>query len=184
MTFLLPETDDDPDPRYSRRGGVYTPADQAIVKWFSGDEYRIRLTAANSGGVLGLVEAMVPPLSGPVAHTHADQDETFYMIDGELEFLDGDQTFMAAPGDVVFIPRTIRHRFKNVGSRPARMLFMYTPGGTEQVFIEGGDEPVSGAEVQPWGPERINDEFIGLLRKYGCEALPEEADVVQDQVQD
>jgi len=109
-----------------------------------------------------------------VAHTHTDQDETFYIIDGMLEFLDGNQTFIAARGDVVFIPRTIRHRFKNVGSAPAKMLFMYTPGGTEQVFIEGGDEPVSGAEVQPWGPERINDEFIALLRKYDCEALPEE----------
>jgi quercetin dioxygenase-like cupin family protein len=174
MTFLSSETGDDSDPRYTRRGGVYVPADQAVVKWFSGDEYKIRLTAANSNGALGLVEALIPPLSGPVAHAHADQDETFYVIDGTLEFLDGDQTFTAAPGDVVFIPRNIRHRFKNVGPAPAKMLFMYTPGGTEQVFIEGGDEPVSGAEVQPWGPERINDELTGLLRNYGCELLPEE----------
>ena len=174
MSLLPSETYGDPDPGYTRRAGVYVPADQAVTKWFSGDEYRIRLTAADSNGALGLVEAMVPPLSGPVAHTHADQDETFYMIDGELEFLDGDRTFIAGPGDVVFIPRTIRHRFKNVGPRLAKMLFMYTPGGTEQAFIEGGDEPVPGAEVQPWGPERIDDQFIRLLRKYGCEPLPEE----------
>jgi hypothetical protein len=78
MTFLLSETDGDhPDPRYTRRGDVYVPADQAVTKLFSGDEYRIRLTAADSNGSLGLVEAMVSPLSGPVAHAHADQDETF-----------------------------------------------------------------------------------------------------------
>jgi hypothetical protein len=55
----------------------------------------------------------------------------------------------------------------------ARILFFYTPGGTEQTFIEGGDEPENGVPVRPWGPERITADFIGVLEKYGTYALPD-----------
>jgi hypothetical protein len=96
---------------------------------------------------------------------------TFYLIAGELEFLQGNQVFTAAAGDVVFIPRGMTHRFTNPGIQPARMLFIYTPGGAEGLFTEAGDEPQPGVQVQPWGPERIDDRLLGLLAKYD-NALP------------
>jgi hypothetical protein len=46
------------------------------------------------------------------------------------------------------------------------MLFFYTPGGAEQLFVEGGDEPQPGVQVQPWGPERIDERLLSLLDKY------------------
>jgi hypothetical protein len=55
---------------------------------------------------------------------------------------------------------------------PTRMLFLYTPGGREGVFVEGGDEPQTGVQVPPWGPERIDESFLELLGRCGCEALP------------
>lgn len=48
----------------------------------------------------------------------------------------------------------------------ASMLFFYTPGGAEQLFVEGGDEPQPGVQVQPWGPERIDERLLSLLDKY------------------
>lgn len=162
------------DPRYTTRGGVYVPAGGGPTKWFSGDVYTVRLSAAATNGSLGIVEASAPPGSGPVPHTHADQDETFYLLSGELEFLDGDRVFTAGQGDIVHVPRKIRHRFLNVGLHTAKMLFIYTPGGTEELFIEGGDEPQRGVQVQPWGPERFDDRILGLFAKYGTEALPDE----------
>ncbi|MEV6371345.1 cupin domain-containing protein [Micromonospora musae] len=162
------------DPRYTRRGGIHVPANTGETKWFSGDVYTVRLGAAATNGSIGIVEASVPPGSGPVAHTHADQDETFYLLSGELEFLDGDRIFTASAGDIVFIPRTIRHRFKNVGLHTAKMLFLYTPGGAEDLFLEGGDEPEPGVAVQAWGPERFDERILGLFRKHGVEALPED----------
>jgi quercetin dioxygenase-like cupin family protein len=143
------------------------------VTWFSGDEYTMKLTAANTAGAFSLVEASVPPGSGPVPHSHPDHDETFSLLSGRLEFLDGDRTFVAGPGDLVYVPRGSRHRFLNVGEQHATMLFMFTPGGPEGLFIEGGDEPVPGAQVQPWGPERITPHILDLAEKYGHVALPD-----------
>lgn len=171
MTFFIPEADD--DDRFTKRGALHVPSGEGITKWFSGDVYTVKLQARQTHGALGLIEASVPAGSGPVAHTHADQDETFYIISGELEFLDGDATYMARAGDIVHCPRRIRHRFHNVGLHTAKMIFFYTPGGTEQTFIEGGDEPVAGQSVRPWGPERIDDRFIQVLERYGTTALPE-----------
>jgi hypothetical protein len=51
------------------------------------------------------------------------------------------------------------------------MIFIYTPGGAEGLFTEAGDEPQPGVQVQPWGPERIDDRLLGLLAKYD-NALP------------
>ncbi|WP_433276093.1 cupin domain-containing protein [Pseudonocardia xinjiangensis] len=171
MSISLPTAGD--DPRYTTRGAVYVPSGAGITKWFSGDVYTTKLRAQDTNGALGVIDASVPVGSGPVPHTHADQDETFFLLSGELEFLDGDKTFMAYAGDLVFVPRKIRHRFMNVGLHPARMLFFYTPGGTESTFIEGGDEPEAGVMVQPWGPERIDERVLSILAKYGTEALPD-----------
>ncbi len=108
----------------------------------------------------------MPPGGGPPPHTHTRSDETFYLTSGELEFLEGERTFTARVGDLVFLPRGVLHRFTNTGLKPASMLFLYTPGGSEGLFIEGGDEPRPGVQVQPWGPERITEKLLGLLDKY------------------
>jgi quercetin dioxygenase-like cupin family protein len=170
VTFHIAE---ERDPRYTARGGIHVPANGGDTRWFSGDVYSIKLSAQRTKGALGVVEASVPPGGGPVAHTHADQDETFYLISGELEFLDGDTTFVAGPGDLVYCPRTIRHRFKNIGLHTARMLFFYTPGGSEGLFLEGGDQPQPGVQVPTWGPERFQGPMLDLFEKYGLQALPE-----------
>ena len=151
---------------------LYVPAAAGVTKWVFGDTYTVKLTSQLTNGSLGLVEASVPSASGPVAHTHAHEDEIFYLISGELEFLSGEQTFTASAGDVVFIPRTVRHRFRNVGPHSAKMLFMYTPGGPENILIEGGDEPQPGHRAELWGPDRL-PKLADLMVKYGIEALPE-----------
>lgn len=147
------------------------PATQGPVTWFNGDIYRMPLTAAQTGGAIGIVEATVPPGGGPAPHVHERSDETFYVIAGEVEFLLGGETFLVHPEDVVFVPRGVLHRFHNPGIRPATLLFTYTPGGPEGLFVEGGDAPIPGTQVQPWGLERIDDRLLGLLAKYDT-ALP------------
>ena len=51
-------------------------------------------------------------------------------------------------------------------SSPPGLVFIYTPGGAEGLFVEGGDEPQPGVQMQPWGPERIDERMVGLLVKY------------------
>jgi glyoxylate utilization-related uncharacterized protein len=79
-------------------------------------------------------------------------DETFYVVHGELECLDGGKMFTASASDVVFLPRGTVHRLRNPGIQPARLVFIYTPGGVESVFAEGGDEPQPGVGVKLFDP--------------------------------
>ncbi|WP_158073624.1 cupin domain-containing protein [Streptomyces sp. CB00072] len=108
----------------------------------------------------GLRQGHRSPGSGPVAHAHGNEDEAFYLLDGELEFLIGARTFTV--GDFVFVPRHTLHRFTNVGDKDAAFLFMYTPGGHEQFFLDNGDERVEGQTSPPWAPERYAALVDGL----------------------
>ncbi|WP_433132490.1 cupin domain-containing protein [Micromonospora sp. CA-240977] len=140
---------------YVKRGVIHRPAGTGITKWVSGDIYTVKATGADSNGSLGFIEAIVPPGGGPVAHVHFDREEAFYLLDGELEFLDGNETVMAGAGDFLLVPRGTRHRFKNIGSKPAKMVFMFASAGDERLLVELGDDPVEGQMPAPWPPERF-----------------------------
>jgi quercetin dioxygenase-like cupin family protein len=171
IEFPLPDLT---DPRYTKQGAVHLPAGTGVTKWVAGDIYTVKATGRDTLGGFGFIEATVPPGNGPVAHVHNDCEESFYLLSGELEFLDGGRTFTAGAGDFVLVPRGIRHRFKNVGLHPARMLFFFTPAGVEQSFVEAGDEAVPGQSPTPWDLERFGPllEVVARLR-LDTEILPE-----------
>lgn len=103
-----------------------------------------------------LRRSQVPPGSGPVAHVHNRNSEAFYLLDGELEFLNGDEKITARSGDFIYVPPGIRHRFLNKSTRHAKMLFLFTPGGPEALFMRG-DEPTPGVPAPLWDAERFAD---------------------------
>ncbi len=147
-------------------GAIHVPAGHGTNVWFTGDVYTVKLTSEESNGAFGVTYASVPPGGGPPDHYHAAHDELFYLLEGELTFSEADRDFTARSGDLVMIKRGTVHKFNNSGLFPATMLFLYTPGGPEGLFLEGGDEPVPGEQVQPWGPERIDARLLSLLDKY------------------
>jgi mannose-6-phosphate isomerase-like protein (cupin superfamily) len=164
---------DNEDPRYTRSGAVYVPPGEGRTTWFSGDTYTIKASRDSTNGSLGFVEATVPPGGGPIAHAHSRTDESFYVLSGELEILDGARTFMVGAGAFVFIPRGTRHRFKNTGVHAARLLFFFTPAGEEGVFVYG-DVPQPGHAPPAWGPERFaTPEILKFNEQAGVEILPE-----------
>jgi quercetin dioxygenase-like cupin family protein len=112
---------------------------QAI--WFLRNRMNVKATAESTGGAFGLVETTVAPGFSPPLHVHHREDESFYVLEGELTMQCGEQRFRAAAGTFVFLPREIPHTFVVEGDRPARMLTLLTPGGGEGVFIEGGRRP-------------------------------------------
>ncbi len=101
-----------------------------------GTAYKIMLTPAETGGHLGLFESLDQPGYGPPRHIHNKEDETFYVLSGEVEFWMNGQTRMAGPGNTIFVPRGTEHTFRVAGELPARMLTMMTPGGFEGFFAE------------------------------------------------
>lgn len=156
----------------STSGLLHVPAGEGLTKWVSGDEYTMKATGAHTTGSLGFIEAIVPPGGGPIAHAHANEDEAYYILDGELEFLDDDRTFIGGTGDFVFIPRRRRHRFKNITGQAAKMLFLFTPAGPEDLFVEGGDDPRPGEQPEVWDMERVA-KVAHLVERTGLIVLPE-----------
>jgi quercetin dioxygenase-like cupin family protein len=96
------------------------------------------VTGAESGGSYFTLIADVGPHGGPPPHVHHLEEEQFYVLEGELSFSVGDQTFQVQSGDFVHIPRETVHSFKN-GRTPSRLLVTFSPAGIEGFFREAGE---------------------------------------------
>jgi quercetin dioxygenase-like cupin family protein len=137
------------------------------MRWVVGDLVTFKISGEDAAGAFTLGEEIIPPQGGPPPHTHTREDETFYVLEGELEFVVGGRTISAAAGSVVYGPRGIVHSFRNVGSTPSRMVVIITPAGLEEFFEEVG-EPVTDPSSPPDGPPDI-EKLVAVARKYGIE---------------
>jgi len=99
-----------------------------------GGPLRFKARGDQTGGRLTVFENVVAAGEGPPLHTHAAEDESWYVIEGELRFLLGEELHRAPPGSFVFVPRGVAHAFQNVGEEPARILVTFTPSGMEEFF--------------------------------------------------
>src|SRR5687768_1350091 len=66
------------------------------------------------------------------AHTHADEDDAFYILEGELTFVLGDEEVAAGPGTFVLVPPGVVHGFRNDRSHAVRMLNIHAPAGFDR----------------------------------------------------
>ena len=69
-------------------------------------------------------------------HVHRTQEETFYVLEGECEWLIGERLVRATTGTYVFIPPGVPHNIGNASDKPARMLMTVSPPGHEHYFEE------------------------------------------------
>jgi uncharacterized protein (TIGR02246 family) len=104
---------------------------------FFGAPTVLHATGEATDGRFCLIEQATMPagLASPY-HTHHNEDEAFYVLDGQVRFICDGKWLNAGPGTWVFGPRDIPHGFKVVGSRPARMLFLCSPAGFEKFVLE------------------------------------------------
>jgi mannose-6-phosphate isomerase-like protein (cupin superfamily) len=65
-------------------------------------------------------------------HVHADEDDAFYIVEGEMTFLFGEERAAALPGTFVLVPPGVEHGFRNDGDRPVRMLNIHAPAGFDR----------------------------------------------------
>ena len=109
--------------------------------WLDTDLMEILVTREQSGGRYDVIRTTVQPGGGPPPHRHAREDELFYVIDGEFEFIRNDEIFTAGPGTSVFLPRGSVHTFKNVGDTAGRLFVVATPSGFAEFVADGGSRP-------------------------------------------
>ena len=150
---------------------IHVPPDGGQAFWLVGDTYTLKLSGEQTGGAFSLSEARVPPGGGPPPHIHYAEDETFVLLEGEL-ILEADGRRLPAPvGTVLHVPKGTRHGFTNVGTTPARMLFLYAPAGMERMFAEIGKPAQPGESAPPPSQEDVA-KLLSVAQKYHFELLP------------
>lgn len=82
-------------------------------------------------------------------HVHADDDETVYVIDGQLTAVVNGEARTLSPGESMFLKRGIPHQLMNPGNRPVRYVLIGTPSMFEQFLAEGGRELRKGEVAGP-----------------------------------
>jgi len=136
--------------------------------WIVGDEIEFKATGEDTGGQFALLEVIASPGGGPPPHVHKNEDEFWYVLDGEFEILQDDRTVRATPGTYAYVPRGTLHRFENVADTPSRVLVGFSPAGFERFFFEAGVPAADGGDPPPLGPEEIERTNIAAA-KYGME---------------
>ena len=116
----------------------FVAAGEGRATWFLSNRMTMKATADMTGGAFGLVESLIAPGFSPPLHVHQREDESFYVLEGELTMRCGDRVFEATAGAFVFLPRGVPHTFVVEGGKPARMLTLMTPGGGEAFFWAAG----------------------------------------------
>jgi quercetin dioxygenase-like cupin family protein len=146
-----------------------TPGEGLADVWWKTGRVTVKVTGAETGNPNTQNEVVDPRGGGTPVHVHHNEDETFYVLEGELTFLVGDERIDVTAGDFLFAPRDIPHAYV-VRSERSRLLSTISPAGIEQLFVSLGT-PVAGAEpptemVMPPMPE-----MAALFAGYGAEIL-------------
>jgi mannose-6-phosphate isomerase-like protein (cupin superfamily) len=137
-----------------------------MLRWGPTGKIRILAGASSTDRSFSVVECIEPPGSGAPLHVHHGEAEAFYILEGTVELKCGEGTATARPGDFVYTPKDVAHKFTVVGDKPARLLMMFSRPGFEMFFAEGGspiNKPVA-------GPPDVSS-FRRLVEKYDMELL-------------
>ena len=129
-----PKLGDNMDARRSVLQATIVRPEQALPIKAFGLDLKILLTTEATGGAISVLMGWHKPGEGPPDHVHFNQEEMFFIVEGTYELTIDGRASTAGPGAIVFIPRNVVHRFKNVGETTACMLDWTLPGGQDHYF--------------------------------------------------
>jgi quercetin dioxygenase-like cupin family protein len=139
-----------------------------------GDTYTILLTGKDTAGRFCLIDMHVPPGGGPPPHRH-DFEETFSLLEGELDVTFRGTKQVVRAGDTINVPANAPHQFHNSSSEPVRMLCICSPAGQEEFFAEVGIRVATRTTLPPKLDKAAQAEFrakaASLASKYRTEFL-------------
>lgn len=143
---------------------VMRPGEGVTLEGPAGGPLTFKVRGAETADALTAFENIVAPGDGPPLHRHANEDESWYVIDGTLRFRLGEEIAEAPTGSFVFVPRGLPHCFENSGNEPARILVMFTPSGMERFFEAFAGEAAADGKPDP-------DAFVRAGEPVGMEVL-------------
>lgn len=129
-------------------------------------EVTFKAVGSDTHGHLGVFENLIQPGgTAPGLHIHRHMEEMFYVLEGEVEILVGHQKVQGQPGAFVLVPRGTPHAFANRGTKPAKLLIMFTPAGEREKYFEGL------AELMKNGQKPDKEALLELMRQFDQEPV-------------
>jgi quercetin dioxygenase-like cupin family protein len=137
--------------------------------WFIDNLAYVHVDGRETKGAFGLCELVGAKGNMPPLHVHRDDDETFYVLEGQTTFFVGDRVIEVAAGEAVFAPRGIPHTYR-VESGVGRHLVVGSPAGFERFLQEAG-ERAPREELPPAGRPHDPAALGAMAARYGIEIL-------------
>ena len=129
-----------------------------------GDRMILHLSAEDTDGRLSLWTNVTPPGGGPPPHFHENEDEWFWPISGDAEFLIDNEWQRVPAKTAVYAPRRSVHSFRNPNTEPLEMLIQTMPGGFDKFFAECANQ------FHSEGPPNM-DAIVQISARYGIHYL-------------
>jgi quercetin dioxygenase-like cupin family protein len=143
-------------------GSVISGPDVQAAIWFLGALSQVRVSGDQTGGAFALADHLASRGNASPVHVHDRDDETFFVLDGELRVYVGEEEHTAGPGTVAVLPRRLRHAYV-VTSATARFLTLHSPAGFERFAAEVGEPAQALTLPPPAGPP----DFAALAEAAG-----------------
>jgi len=139
-----------------------------------GDTYTILLSGNDTAGRFCLIDMHIPPGGGPPPHRH-DFEESFILLEGEIQATFRYAKSIVKAGQTIHIPANAPHQFHNISDQPVRMLCICSPSGQEEFFAEVG-VPVATRTtppppLDPAAQTAFMAKVVALAPKYKTELL-------------
>jgi quercetin dioxygenase-like cupin family protein len=139
-----------------------------------GDTYTVLLSGKDTAGQFCLIDMHIPPGGGPPPHRH-DFEESFIILEGELEATFRGQKSVVKAGETAHIPANAPHQFHNTSDQSVRLLCICSPAGQEELFAEVGVPVATRTTAPPKLDPAAQAAFIAkveaLAPKYRTELL-------------
>jgi quercetin dioxygenase-like cupin family protein len=139
-----------------------------------GDTYTITVAGKDTDDRFCVIDMHIPPGGGPGPHRH-DFEETFVLLEGEMEVTFRGKTSTVRAGDTINVPSNAAHQFHNSSSSPVRMICICSPAGNDRFFLEVGVPVATRTTPPPNLDEKQMAAFLvkvkSIAPKYHTELL-------------
>jgi quercetin dioxygenase-like cupin family protein len=132
-----------------------------------GDTYTVLLSGNDTNGRYCLIDMHIPPGGGPPPHRH-DFEESFTLLEGEIEATFRGEKSTVRAGETLSIPANAPHSFTNASKRTVRLLCLCAPAGQEEFFAQVG-VPVA---TRTTPPPKLDKEAQAAFMKKAQELAP------------
>ncbi|MET0760680.1 MAG: cupin domain-containing protein [Flavobacterium sp.] len=149
--------------------------DEGQKLMIAGGNYRIIVSGKETGGTFAVIEMSIPPGAGPNPHSHASFEESFYVLEGEINFKSESGNYVAKENAFISIPKGgMVHGFKNLTNNPAKLLCTVIPAGLDEFFQEVSDFIEIAKIKASYSQIEIKENLALISEKFGQKLFDED----------